>query len=76
MFWLLLLATALAFGLGFALSWIRMKRHLQQKMDHAVEAEIRKQIQQRVLDELSNGRMDRYVKDAQANSERSRQDYE
>lgn len=61
MIWLVLVSTALAFGVGFALSWRRMRRQLQLRIDQQVEAEIRRQIQQRVLDELSQGRMQKPV---------------
>ncbi len=63
MIWLVVLATAVAFGLGFALSWIRMRRRIQARMNQQVEVEIRRQIQQRVMHELSGGRMRKHVPD-------------
>lgn len=65
LFWVVILSTALAFGLGFALAWQRMRRQLQARMDREVEAEIRRQIQARVLNELSNGKMQQHVAAAQ-----------
>lgn len=61
MIWFVLLMTTVAFALGFAFSWVRVKRRLQAKVDAQVEAEIRRQIQQRVLDELSSGRMRNHI---------------
>ena len=64
MIWLVLLGSSLAFGVGFALSWRRMRRQIQARIDREVEAEIRRQIEDRVQQELSNGRIQKHVAEA------------
>lgn len=64
MIWLITLATAVAFGLGFALSWIRLRRRLQARINEQVELEIRRQINTRVADELSQGPMRSHIERA------------
>lgn len=64
MVWFVILATAVAFGLGFALSWIRLRRRLQARINEQVELEIRRQINARVADELSQGPMRDHIERA------------
>tara|TARA_R110000787_G_scaffold6770_6_gene23496 strand:+ start:6361 stop:6603 length:243 start_codon:yes stop_codon:yes gene_type:complete len=52
-FWIAL--TAVCFALGFALSWIRTKRRVTARYQAAVEAQIKRRIQEEILRRVTGG---------------------
>lgn len=66
--WLWIGLGALAFILGFMLSWLQMRRHLQKRVNRVVVNEVARSIEGRVLDEL-RGRRPRLDKGAAENNQ-------
>lgn len=54
--WLWLGLGVLAFGVGFMLSWLQMRRHLQRRVNAIVADQVARSVEQRVLDELRGRR--------------------
>lgn len=52
-FWLLFIAPC--FVVGFAYSWMRMRKRIMQRYQQAVEKEIMKQVQQEILRSITQG---------------------
>jgi len=55
MLWLWVVLTAAGFAAGFGIAWIRLKRRLQARMNEAVMAEVKRRIEEKVLEELRHG---------------------
>lgn len=45
----------MAFGVGFMLSLVRMRRRLQRRVNEVVAEEVSRRVQQRILEELRGG---------------------
>ena len=52
-FWIAL--TAVCFALGFALSWVRTKRRVTARYQAAVEAQLKRKIQEEILRRVTSG---------------------
>lgn len=50
--WLWLGLGMAAFAVGFLLSWLQMRKHLQRRVNEVVVDEVARRIEARVLDEL------------------------
>lgn len=60
----LVLFSALAFGVGFGLSWVRARRRMQSRVEAKLQAEMQKRMAEEVLRRLREGDIDQHVADA------------
>lgn len=54
-FWLIIILTLACFALGFVLSWIRVKRRINARLDAVLSREIQRRAEAEILRRITEG---------------------